>query len=146
MKFPIAVLLAALAAMPALAHDDATLDTVAAPHGGQLRMAAGYHLELVVAPDATADQDHAVTVYVTDHAGEPQAVAGLSATALIQSGGKRTAVALKPDGANRLSGLGRYQAGADMKVVVSLLQADKTTLQARFTPLARPEQHAHHDH
>lgn len=146
MKFAVAVLLAALAAAPALAHDDATLDTVAAPHGGQLRMAAGYHLELVVVPDATADKDHAVAVYLTDHAGAPQAVAGLSATALIQSGGKRTSVALQPDGANRLSGVGRYAADPSMKVVVSLLQADKTTLQARFTPLAKPVQHAHHDH
>jgi len=146
MKFSIAVLLAALAAAPVLAHDDATLDTVAAPHGGQLRMAAGYHLELVVAPDASADKDHAVAVYVTDHAGAPQPAAGLSATALIQSGGKRAAVALKPDGDNRLSGVGRYQAGPDMKVVVSLVQADKPPLQARFTPLAKPVQHAQHDH
>ena len=43
---------AALFAAPAFAHDDATLDAMAAPHGGQLRMSGAYHLELVLAKDA----------------------------------------------------------------------------------------------
>ena len=40
---------AALFAAPAFAHDDATLDAMAAPHGGQLRMSGAGHLELVLA-------------------------------------------------------------------------------------------------
>ena len=43
---------AALFAVPAFAHDDATLDAMAAPHGGQLRMSGAWHLELVLAKDA----------------------------------------------------------------------------------------------
>lgn len=39
---------AVLLATPAFAHDDATLDAMAAPHGGQLRMSGAYHLELVL--------------------------------------------------------------------------------------------------
>ncbi len=37
----------ALVAGGAKAHDDAYLDTVKAPHGGQLRMAGVHHFELV---------------------------------------------------------------------------------------------------
>ena len=46
---------AALFAAPAFAHDDATLDAMAAPHGGQLRMSGAWHLELVLAKDARGD-------------------------------------------------------------------------------------------
>ena len=38
-----------------LTADDATLDAMAAPHGGQLRMSGAWHLELVLAKDARGD-------------------------------------------------------------------------------------------
>ena len=35
--------------------DDATLDKMKTPHGGQMRMAGAYHFELVLNPAATAE-------------------------------------------------------------------------------------------
>ncbi|MES2091726.1 MAG: hypothetical protein V4532_17380, partial [Pseudomonadota bacterium] len=51
----------ALAPM-AQAHDDAYLDTLTAPHGGQLRMAGSSHYELVVVKDSKAAKDNAIVV------------------------------------------------------------------------------------
>jgi hypothetical protein len=47
-----------LAAGAARAHDDATLDASAAPHGGQLRMAGIYHFELVLVGDNRTAKDN----------------------------------------------------------------------------------------
>jgi hypothetical protein len=148
MKFPtLAVLVGlALAAAPALAHDDAYLDTQKAPNGGQLRMAGPYHYELVVAKDATEAKDSAVAVYVTDHAGTKVATAGAAGTATILAGGKKATVSLVPDGDNRLKGAGKYKADAAMKVVVSVTLAGKGAEQARFTPLAKETVQAHAGH
>ena len=51
---------------PALAHDDAYLDTLKAPHGGQLRMAGPNHYELVVVKNSKTVRENPIVVYVTD--------------------------------------------------------------------------------
>jgi hypothetical protein len=61
----------AMGAGAVYAHDDATLNTVKAPSGGQLRMAGIYHYELVVAKDSKDAKDNPVVVYVTDHVENP---------------------------------------------------------------------------
>ena len=48
----------------AWAHTDEYLATVGAPHGGQLRAAGSFHLELVA-------KDGEETLYVTDHGNIP---------------------------------------------------------------------------
>lgn len=113
-------------AASALAHDDATLDAMATAHGGQLRMAGPYHLELVVG-------ERRLSVYLSDHAGQPAASQGVSGNAIVLSGGK-TRVPLQPAGENVLEGTGDFTAGPDMKVVVSLVLPDGNTWQVRFTP------------
>jgi hypothetical protein len=45
----------------AFAHDDAALDKISGPNGGQLRMAGSYHFELVVAKDSKEAKDNPVT-------------------------------------------------------------------------------------
>jgi hypothetical protein len=114
---------------PALAHDDATLDAMATPHGGQMRMAGPYHYELVVAPGE-------LRVYLSDHADQPVPSQGVSGNAVVLSGGKAT-VPLAPAGDNRLQGRGDFAVAPDMKVVVSLSFPDGGTWQARFTPGAK---------
>lgn len=126
----------ALATPYALAHDDATLDKVQAPNGGQLRMAGPYHFELVVAKPGTTAQEKPIAVYLTDHADKKLPTAGTSGSATILAGGQKTTIALSPAGDNKLAGKGSYAATPDMKVVVSITFADKRTEQARFTPLA----------
>ncbi len=135
--------------LPAFAHDDATLDAMATPHGGQMRMAGPYHFELVVA-------ERQLTVYLSDHADQPIASQGVRGTATVLSGAKAT-VPLESAGTNVLRGAGEFAVGPDMKVVVSLTFPDGNTWQARFTPwdrmqgakpagTAAPAGHSHHAH
>lgn len=46
-----------------------TSPDVRAPHGGQLRMAGAYHIELVLARDARGGKPAPVKVYLSDHGG-----------------------------------------------------------------------------
>ena len=118
------------------AHDDAYLDTQKAPHGGQLRMAGLYHLELVLDNSSPAIADKPVVVYVTDHAGQKISTANATAKAT---------VALVPDGDNRLKGVGRFASTPDMKAVITLTAKGQPPETARFTPLAAM-QDEHMDH
>lgn len=126
--FPSLILAAALAAAaPALAHDDAYLDTVKAPHGGQLRMAGPYHFELVAATP--------LAVYVTDHAGAKVSTKGATGRAIVLAGKEKATLVLEPYGENALKAAGAYPAQAGMKVVVTVtLPGESAPQQARFTP------------
>lgn len=134
---PISAMLlgAVLVSGTAFGHDDATLDTQKAPNGGQLRAAGPYHFELVVTRNARPASESPVVVYVTDHAGQKVPVAGAKATATLLGGGAKAAVALTPDGDNRLKGAGKYAADPAMKAIVAVSFADGKTEQARFEPL-----------
>lgn len=143
MKTLFTLIALALASPLTLAHDDATLDKVHAPNGGQLRMAGVYHFELVVAKEGAAGKEQPVTVYLTDHADKKIASAGASGTATILAGKQKTTVKLAPAGDNKLAGVGAYASQPDMKVIVSVTFTDKATAQARFTPLATAAAHKH---
>lgn len=136
------------AAAGALAHDDAYLDTQAAPHGGQMRMAGAFHYELVVIKDSKEVKENPIVVYVTDHAGKPLASEGASGTATLLSGKLKATSTLKPDGEDRLKGYAKYASHANMKVVVAITLKGQATEPARFTPLAKPASTAAtaHDH
>lgn len=131
----------------AQAHDDAYLDTLTAPHGGQLRMAGANHYELVVVKDSKAAKDNPVIVYVTDHAGTKIPVAGASGSVTLLAGTTKVSVVLKPEGDNKLSGHGVYASTPDLKAVVKIKLAGQDEQQARFTPLApRAADPAIHQH
>ena len=131
----------------ALAHGDEYLDTQAAPHGGQLRMAGIYHYELVVAKDSKGVNENPVVVYLTDHAGAKIATAGAAGTATILAGKLKATATLKPDGDNRMKGFAKYASTPDMKVVVSITPPGRQAEQARFTPLAVTQaEHMDHKH
>lgn len=125
-------LIALTLAAPALAHDDATLDARESPHGGQVRMTGPYHYELVVG-------ERVLQVYLTDHADQPLSSQGVSGSAVVLRGGK-VSIPLTPAGEHRLEGQGDFEAGPDMKVVVSLTFPDGDAWQARFTPWERMQQ------
>ena len=114
----------------AFAHSDEYLDTQAAPHGGQLRMAGMQHQELVVKPNE-------VTVYLTDHAGTKLDSKGATGTAVVLSGKAKASVKLQPAGDNVLKGTGKFDLAPDMKVVVSIALPGQAAEQARFTPLQK---------
>lgn len=129
-----AAMLSWAAATPALAHDDAYLDTVKAPHGGQLRMAGPVHLELVLSKTPPEAQDKPVAVYVTDHAGNKQSTAGASGTITVLYGKTKVSAPLTPDGDNKLSAQAAYAATPDLKAIVSVTLTGQSAQQARFTP------------
>lgn len=126
-----------LATGAARAHDDATLDATAAPHGGQLRMAGIYHFELVLVADSKTAKDNPVFVYLTDHAGRKLPSAGAAGTATLLGAAGQATATLQPDGDNRLKGVAKYASTPDTKVVLSIALPGKAPLQARFTPFAK---------
>lgn len=129
------------------AHDDAYLDTLTAPHGGQLRMAGAQHFELVLVKDGNETKTSPVVVYVTDHAGTPIKTAGANGNVTILTGKRKISVALQPDGENSLKGSATYASQPDLKAVVNITLAGQSPQQARFTPLApRPSNHSEHNH
>ncbi len=128
----LAIALALAAPTLALAHDDATLDAMESPNGGQVRMSGPYHFELVLG-------ENAVSVFLTDHGDAPVPSEGVSGNVILMSGG-RTTIAVAPVDSNRLAGEGVFQQQPDMKAVVALTFPDGETWQARFTPGAQAGQ------
>lgn len=120
----------ALLAAPAWAHTDEYLDTVAAPHGGQLRMAGAHHFELVVKAGE-------VSVYLTDHAGTRISSKGSKGSVTILAKGAKTVIPLAPAGENMMKGNGKFDLSPDMKVVVSVDLPVGGMQQARFEPLKK---------
>jgi hypothetical protein len=127
------VLLSALVMLSHLvwAHTDLYLATVEAPHGGQLRAAGPFHLELVA-------KDGELTLYVTDHRDIPIPVQGGHGKANIQVGkdGERIAVPLKPENGNIMKASGAFKITPDTSIAIFIAIPEYETQGARFTPLA----------
>lgn len=131
----------------ACAHTDVYLATVAAPHGGQLRAAGPFHLELVA-------KDGELTLYVTDHGDIPIPVQGGHGKANIQVGkdGERKAVTLVPENGNIMKASGAFKITPETSIAVFIAIPEYETQGARFTPLALKGEggdpgHGHdHDH
>ena len=116
--------------LPAGAHTDDYLDTLAAPHGGQLRMAGPYHLELVA-------KDKELVLYVTDHGDNPIATEGGVGKATLQLGTAkaRTTVKLEPAEDNVFKGSGEFTLKPQSVIVVFVKLSGQEAQSARFTPL-----------
>lgn len=123
----------------AVAHDDLWFDSQTHPHGGQMRMAGPFHVELVTASGE-------LTAYVSDHADQSIATEGGTARATIMSGGKRSNVRLSAAGDNRLHGTGEFAMDEQMTVVLILSMPNHEPQQARFTPFQRVTGQAEHTH
>ena len=129
-KTVVAILLGMAITLPTWAHTDDYLDTLTTAHGGQLRMAGPYHLELVA-------KDKEMVLYVTDHGDNPVKTEGGTAKATIQIGkGKAgTTVKLEPAGENQMKGLGEFTLKPASVIVVFVKLAGDEAQSARFTPL-----------
>lgn len=109
-----------------VAHTDAVLDKEPSPHGGIVRMAGAYHLELVL-------EHKAAKVYVTDHAGKPVATRQARGQITLL-GDRKTSVALQPSAGNLLTApLDLQPQGRIKAAVVSVSLDGKHTEQARFS-------------
>ena len=112
---------------PVLAHSDEYLDTVQAPHGGQLRMAGAQHFELVA-------RRGEIMVYVTGHAGDKINTKGANGSATVLAGKTKAIINLVPAGDNMLKGAGQFELSQNMKVVLSVSLPGNPAQQVRFTP------------
>jgi hypothetical protein len=131
----------------AFAHDDAAMDTMKAPNGGQLRMAGIYHYELVLVKNLKGATENTVLVFVTDHAGAKVVTTGATGTATLLAGKLKSSVKLMPDGDNRLKGIGVYSSTSDLKAIVAITMPGKQPEQARFTPMSTiKDEQADHKH
>ena len=131
-KSIIAAVLAAPLIMfqPAWAHTDEQLDTMSSPHGGQVRAAGPYHLELVA-------KDGELVLHVTDHAGQQIHTDGGEGKARIQQDktGSKITVELEPSQQNMLKGIGEFQINPETVIVVFVKLPEQDAYAARFTPL-----------
>lgn len=128
----------------AAAHSDEYLETQQAPNGGQLRMAGGYHYELVLKPTGKGDM-HDVLVYLTDHAGTQIDTKGATGNATILSKSKLN-VPLQADGKNVMRGAANFGFNPKLKAVVSITLPGQSAEQARFTPFAKAGAAEGHKH
>ncbi len=115
---------------PAWAHTDESLDAMASPHGGQVRAAGPYHLELVA-------KDGAFVLHVTDHAGQEIKTDGGESKANIQQGkaGSKITVKLEPSPQNMFTGSGEFRINPETVIVVFVKLPEQEAYGARFTPL-----------
>jgi hypothetical protein len=115
---------------PVWAHTDESLDAMPSPHGGQVRAAGPYHLELVA-------KDGELVLHVTDHAWQEMKTDGGEGKATIQQGkaGSKVAVRLEPSPENLLKGGGEFQIGQETVIVVFVKLAGQDAYGAKFTPL-----------
>jgi hypothetical protein len=115
---------------PVWAHTDEQLDTMSSPHGGQVRAAGPYHLELVV-------KDGALVLHVTDHTGQEINTDGGEGKANIQQdkAGSKITVKLEPSQNNMFTGSGEFQINPETVIVVFVKLPEQDAYAARFTPL-----------
>lgn len=127
-----AAYLAALCCAPTgWAHSDAYFDKNPAPHGGQVRMAGPYHLELVLGKNEVA-------LYLTDHGDNPVDATGGSGKAIITTGRKkRSTVVLEHAERNVLKGTGEFTANSSTVVTVILKLPEQEPQQAQFKPVRK---------
>jgi hypothetical protein len=116
--------------LPAAAHTEEYFDSVAAPHGGQMRMAGPYHLELV-----TKEKD--IVLYVADHGDKKISTEGGVGKASIQVGkGKpKSTIRLEPAGDNMLKGTGDFTVTPETTIITFIKLPDQEAQSTRFTPL-----------
>ena len=115
---------------PAWAHTDESLDAMSSPHGGQVRAAGPYHLELVA-------KDGELVLHVTDHAGQEIKTDGGEGKANIQQdkAGSKITVKLEPSPQNMLTGNGEFQVNPETVIVVFVKLPEQEAYGAKFTPL-----------
>ena len=115
---------------PVWAHTDEQLDTMSSPHGGQVRAAGPYHLELVA-------KDGELVLHVADHAGQEIHTDGGEGKANIQQDktGSKITVKLEPSQQNTFTGSGEFQINPETVIVVFVKLPEQDAYAARFTPL-----------
>ena len=129
--------MALLATATAGAHTNEYLDTLVAPHGGQLRMSGPYHFELVMEKECDTTKEGTIIIYVTDHGDTKISTAKGEGKVTLISGKQKTEVKLQPDGDNRFKGVAQYVADPKLAVAVFVKLPNQQAEAARFAPFKK---------
>jgi hypothetical protein len=121
---------------PVHAHDPATLDSLPSGHGGQVRMAGPFHIELVILGREAAQGDRLVLVYLQNHMFEDVSSRGLKGIARFLDGQRVTTVSLIPIDGNGFSGKGAFDVNPSVTAEVSITDKDGKIWSATYTPFA----------
>ena len=96
-----ATLCAAVISLGTVHADEPDRPERSAPHGGQMRTAGPYHLELVAGKGE-------IRVYVTDRSGRPIETAGGKGKAVVHTDGKSVTIPIQPVSGSLFEGKGRF--------------------------------------
>jgi hypothetical protein len=118
------------------AHDPATLDSLPSIHGGQVRMAGPFHVELVILGREGAQRDRFILVYLQDHFFNDTSSAGLKATVKFIDGPHATTVNLIQIGGNGFSGTGSFDINPSVTAEISVIDTHGELWSASYTPFA----------
>jgi hypothetical protein len=130
------MLLLGMTLAPVHAHDPAALDSLPSVHGGQVRMAGPFHVELVILGREAAQTDRLVLVYLQDHMFEDVSSDGLKGIARFLDGQRVTTVSLIPIEANGFSGRGAFDINPSVTAEISITDKDGEAWSATYTPFA----------
>jgi hypothetical protein len=127
------------------AHDPATLDSLPSAHGGQVRMAGPFHVELVVLGQEGTETERLVLVYLQNHMFKDVSSAGVKGIARFMNGPQVTTVNLIPIETNGFSGRGAFDVNPSVTAEVSITDKDGEVWSATYTPFAAKAQSARTD-
>jgi len=117
--------LAPALALPAAARAQNAEPPRRGPNGGRVVIADGHPVELVVAGTA-------VTLFLVDERGQPEATRGASGRIVLQQGAETTTVTLQPAEPNRMEGTLPAAAPAGARLVFTATMRDGHRLRVRF--------------
>jgi len=130
---PIIMLALGLPAADAHSHDAAMLDSIPSAHGGVVRMAGPYHIELVLEPSSLRPVRQ-VRIYLQNHAFVGMPSKGLTGVVTLTFYTVSVAIPLIPDGPESLGGSGSFLDDPALKMTVSVTDKDGQVFSAIFSP------------
>jgi hypothetical protein len=122
-----------LPAADAHSHDAAMLDSIPSAHGGVVRMAGPYHIELVLEPSSSRPVRR-VRIYLQNHAFVGMPSQGLTGVVILTFYTVSVPIPLIPDGPESLGGSGSFLDDPALKMIVSLTDKDGQVFSAQFSP------------
>ena len=112
---------------PDSAYPNASVQSPRPAHGGDLRLAGPFWLELVVAKGS-------LTLYVSNRSGTPIDASNGKGSAVIHTDGKSARIELKPGGDDKLVGRGRVKVKRTTVMFVTVALRGEKAHKAVFRP------------
>jgi len=128
----VAILLS-LSSLPLAGHDATMLDAMPSKHGGRVRMAGPFHVELVLSNTPPSSKSAPIWVYLQNHSFEDVSAKALAVTIDFIDGTRTTSAVLQQKGFNLFFGSGVYKITPTLQVNVQL-KSGAGAFTAEFNP------------